>query len=469
MIKFGTSGFRAIIGDGFTKENVQKIAYSLAKMIKKNKSEKPVVVGFDRRFMSDQAAVWFTEVLAANKIHTQLYTKPVPSPTVMFTVMNDNLDYGVIITASHNPHQYNGIKIVIKGGADANNEVVAEIEKVANAVKRVKTMNIEDAKQAGIVTDIDNMKDYFKNLSKFVSKNIKNNKLKVLFNAMHGACSDYAKDFGKMYKIAKFDVINSSDDPYFEHKLPAPEDYNLDDFKKAVVKGKYHIGVAVDGDGDRLGVVDENGTYHDNNILMAIAYYYLIKYRGMKGDVVKNNPTSIIMDKLAETFGFKCHEVPVGFKYTSVKMKETDALLGGESSGGMSMRNYIPSKDSFFSISLILDAMVNIGKPFSEIIAEVKEACGYISTYVTDGIHVKNKKKLQKVIKSNKMPNFSYKAKSKPLSDGIKYTFEDGSWCILRFSGTEDLLRYYMEFPTEIECERNTKAIMNFIAKYGSK
>ena len=163
MIKFGTSGFRSIIGDGFTKENVQKIAYSLAKMIKKNKSEKPVVVGYDRRFMSDQAAIWFVETLAANKVKSQLYTKSVPSPTVMYTVMQDNLDYGVIITASHNPHPYNGIKIVIKGGADANNEVVAEIEKVANAAKRIKTMNIEDARQLGLVSDIDNIKDYFKN------------------------------------------------------------------------------------------------------------------------------------------------------------------------------------------------------------------------------------------------------------------------------------------------------------------
>jgi phosphomannomutase len=199
---------------------------------------------------------------------------------------------------------------------------------------------------------------------------------------------------------------------------------------------------------------------------MSIAYYYLIKYRGMKGDVVKNLSTSIELDKLAEMFGFKCHEIPVGFKYTSAKMKETDALLGGESSGGMTMRDYIPSKDSFFSIALILDAMVNIKKPLSEIVKLVKEECGYISTYMNGNIKIKNRKAMQKALLKSS-PAFSYKPVSKTTYDGTKYVFEDGSWVLLRFSGTENALRYHLEFSTEIECERNQKAVLSFIDKYG--
>lgn len=466
MIKFGTSGFRAQIADGFTKENVQKIAQALAKIIKTEKSKNPVVIGYDRRFLSDTASVWFTEVLAGNKIKVKLYTKSVPSPTVMFAVKDEGLDYGVIITASHNPHNDNGLKITVKGGADASAEQAEMIAKIANSNQKIKTLDIDTAREQGLVEDYDNMKEYLKNLNKFVSKDIKNSKIKVLFNAMHGACSEYAPQLAKMYKIAKFDVINDSVDPYFEHKLPAPEEENLEDFKKQVVKGKYSIGLAVDGDGDRLAVVDEQGNFHNNNMLMAVSYYCLIKYRNFKGDIVRTNSSSHIMDLLAEKFGYKCHETPVGFKYVSKAMRENNALFGGEVSGGMTMRNYIPSKDSFFSISMILDAMAITKKSLSELIKEVKEESGYISTYVMDSLKFKDRKKLMKAI--NKVaPNFSYKPVSIDRTDGVKYTFEDGSWVLLRFSGTENVVRYYMEFSTEIECERNQKSVIAYFEKYG--
>ena len=466
MIKFGTSGFRAIISEDFTKENIQKIAQSLAKIIKSKKGKKTVIVGYDRRFMSQESATWFAEVLAGNGIITKLYSKAVPSPTVMYGVMAEDLDYGVIITASHNPYYYNGIKICTKGGADASNEVVSEIEKLANSNLKIKALDISEARDKKLIEDYDNIKDYFKHINKFVSKNLKENKLKVLFNAMHGACAEYAEMLAKMFKISKFTLINETEDPYFERKLPCPEEDKLDDFKKQVVRGRYTIGVATDGDGDRLGVVDENGEFHDNNELMALAYYFLVKYRGMKGDAVKNNSTSSLINKVAEHFGFKCHETAVGFKYISAKMKEVDALLGGESSGGMTVRNYIPSKDSFFSISIILDALATIKKPLGQIIKDIKEECGYISTCVSGAVKVKNRKKMQKAI-SKKTPSFSYKPVEKNTIDGTKFIFEDGSWALLRFSGTENVLRYYMEFSTEIECERNLKAITNFIAHYG--
>ena len=467
MIKFGTSGFRAAIGEGFTKENIQKIAQALAKIIQTDKSKKPVVVGYDRRFMSDKAAEWVTEVLAGNKITTRLFPTNTPSPMVFYAVMKDELNYGVVITASHNPYDYNGVKIVTKGGHDSDLEFVSRLEKIANSSPKIKTLNIEDAKQKGLVVDFDNIKDYFRNITKFISKTSKeNNKLKVLFNPMHGACSEYAQYIEKMFKPKMFTIVNDNEDPYFEHSLPAPEENRLEEFRKQVVRGRYSVGFAVDGDGDRLAVIDEQGNFHNNNDLMAIAYYYLIKYRNFKGDVVKNCATSNILNQLAETFGFKCHETPVGFKYTSAKMKETDAILGGEMSGGMTMKNYIPSKDSFFSVALILDAMSTIKKPFSEIYNEVKEACGYISTYINGDVKVPNKKKMQKALRKT-TPAFSYKPKSKSNKDGVKYVFEDGSWVLMRFSGTENALRYYMEFSTEIECERNLKAVTNFIEKYG--
>ena len=204
MIKFGTSGFRAIIAEDFNKENVQKITQALCKIIKKQKSKKPVVVGYDRRFMSDKVGIWITEVIAGNKIITKLYNKPVPSPTVMFAVRDEDLDYGFIVTASHNPYEYNGVKITVKGGADSSIELTTEIEKIANSNPKIKTMDIDNARKAGLVVEYDNMKEYLKNLSKFVSKEIKNNKLKVIFNAMHGVTAEYAPLFAKTFKINKF-------------------------------------------------------------------------------------------------------------------------------------------------------------------------------------------------------------------------------------------------------------------------
>ncbi len=465
MIHFGTSGFRAIIGDEFTKENVQKIAYALAKIMKQDKNNKPIVIGYDKRFMGRQFAIWFAEVMANQKIPSYVYTTTISSPAVMYAAMVEDFAYGVIITASHNPYQYSGIKICVHGGQDAQPELTEKLEKIANSAKNVKALNYEQAQKEKLIVDYDNNKEYLKGIQKFISKDIKNNKLKVIFNAMHGTTAEHIGELAKAYKLQQFTLLNSDTDPYFGYSLPCPNEETLTDFKSMVVKGHYSIGVASDGDGDRLGVITEKGDYLDYNIVMAIIYYYLIKYRKLKGDVVKNVATSNILDMLAEKFGYKCHTVPVGFKYTSSKMKETNAIFGGEQSGGLTMKGYIPSKDGLFAMSLLLDAMATIKKPLTKIVEEVKDFAGYISSYRSVDLKVKNKAKLIKTL--NKItPQFSYKPEHIDKMEGWKYIFEDGSWILIRFSGTEDLLKVYMEFPTEIECERNMKYIHSFLNKY---
>ena len=468
MIKFGTGGFRAIIGEDFTKENIQKTAQALSEIIKKSKEIKPVVVGFDRRFMSEQAAAWFAEVLAGNKIKTCLFTHPIPTPAVMLGTMDMDNDFGVMITASHNPYMYNGIKLFTKGGKDADITFTSRLEKLIARIARVKTTPIADAKAQGLVEDYDNIKRYVKNIQRFVSKEIKDNKLKVLFNPMHGVTNECGEMLLKAFKIKKFDMINDNEDPYFEHKLPAPNDETLADFKRQVVKGKYSIGVACDGDGDRLGIIDELGQYHTANTIMAVIYYYLIKYRGLNGDIVKNLSTSIILDKLAEKFGFTCHEVPVGFKWTSAKMAETDALLGGESSGGLTMRDYIPGKDSWFAISLVLDAMANIKKPLSEIVREVQEFAGYDYHCMETAVKVKNMAKVKALFAKRKV-DFTYAPVAFSSSDGYKFVFEDGSWVLVRASGTEPILRLAMEFPAEEDCLRNMEILKETILRVDDK
>ena len=462
MIKFGTSGFRAIIGEDFTKENVQKVAQALAKKIKQEKSTNPVVIGYDRRFMSVNYAKWMAEVLAGNNIVCKLYDRAIPTPTVMYTVMSEGYDYGIMITASHNPYVYNGVKICIKGGKDAQVELTSELEKHVNSSIRIKTLDFDKAIKSKLIVEFDNLNTYIKAIEKNVSNNLKSNKIKVLFNAMYGVTSESAELFAKKLKLENFDIINSEEDPYFNHILPCPNEENLEEFKKLVTKGKYNVGLACDADGDRIGIIDEKGEYHGCNTIMAVVYYYLIKYRNMSGDIVKSCATSTILDNLANKFGYKCHETPVGFKWISKKMEESNALLGGESSGGYTIRNYTPTKDSMLAVALILDAIVTINKPLSKIVKEVKDYAEYISTFVEGNMKIADRKKFMKII-NKQSPTFSYKPVKIVSDDGKKYIFEDGSWVLIRFSGTENLIRYYVEFPTEIECERNIKAIKKFI------
>ena len=195
--------------------------------------------------------------------------------------------------------------------------------------------------------------------------------------------------------------------------------------------------------------------------------YYLNKYRNITGDIVRTYSTSTILDNLAEKFGCKCYETPIGIKWVTAKMKETNAILGGESSGGLTMRDYTPSKDSMFSIALFLDAITTIKKPISKIVEEVKSYADYISTYIEGNLTVTNKKKFIKLLEK-KSPNFSYKPSNIIRDDGVKYLFEGGNWILIRFSGTENLLRYYIEFQTEIECERNIKAITTFVNNFNN-
>ncbi len=468
MISFGTSGFRATVGEDFTKDSVQRIAQALSKIIKKSKVNKPVVIGYDRRFMSDYYARWMAEVFAGNKIVSKLYNRPVPTPTVMTAVKEENLDYGITITASHNPYNYNGIKIAVAGGKDADTDVTSQVNKIANGHIKIKSIPYDLAITNGLIVEYDNMKEYIKGICKYLSKNVKENNIKLLFNAMHGVTVEPIKLLAKKLNLKKFDIMKEDQDVYFEHSVTAPEESNVEDLKKEVVKGRYSIGIACDGDGDRIAVVDEQGTYYTCNTIIAVIYYYLVKYRGMEGDIVKNLSTSTLLDKLANALGYKCHETPVGFKWVSSKMNEVDALIGGESSGGLTARGYTQTKDSMFATALILDAMATIGKPLSAIVEEVKTTAEYISTYWEGSFHVKSKKKIAKAL--NKVtPNFPYKPTQIIKVDGTKYVFEDGSFVLIRFSGTEDLLRYTIEFQTEIECERVLKSINAYIETYDAK
>lgn len=469
MIKFGTGGFRGVIGTDFTKENVQRVVQGLCLIAKRNHSSKPVIVGYDYRFCSDFAAIWAAETLAGNGISCWLYRKAMPTPAIMSVVQSHDLDYGIMITASHNPYYYNGVKLFTAGGLDADAEFTGQVERECAAVESIQTMPKEKAAGKGLIKEVDFQREYFDRIGAFVSPEIKDNHAKILYNDLWGVGATCLKPLAQEYKIEQFDVINDEHDAFFGGMLPNPTKEMMLGMRDRVVEGGYDFAMATDSDSDRLGILDERGEYVNSNDILACLYYYLVKYRGMQGDVVKNCATSILLDQLAQRLGFSCHEVDVGFKNISSKMVETDSLIGGESSGGLTVRGYVMGKDSVFSASLFMEMLIRMKKPVSEIVREVHEFASYGYSIIEETISLRD---LENVRSSLEMidPDFSEKpVKKKQFHSNFKYYFHDDCWVLIRLSGTEPVVRVFAEMRSEEESEAQISAVKKFFDRIGAE
>ena len=467
MIKFGTGGWRAFIGEDFTKENVQILSQGIANLIKVEKTGKHCfVIGFDRRFLSDKAAKWVSEILAGNDIKVYFIDKEAPTPLVMFTVKNLKTEYGGAITASHNPADYNGIKIFTKGGSDATQETTDLIEQFIENIKiqDVKQMTFEKGIEVGLIEVIDPINDYIDTiLSMIDTEAIKNRRLKVILDPMFGVSKTCLQTI-LLTARCELEVINDRHDALFGGRLPSPTTHTLHHLKDMVVEKNFDIGIGTDGDADRLGIIDEKGDFiHPNNIL-ALLYYYLLKYKNWKGGVVRNIATTHLLDNIAVGFGEECYEVPVGFKHISSKMEEKDALIGGESSGGLTIRGHIKGKDGVFAASLLIELLSVTGKSLSELLEEVNKQFGYF--FMVEGdfkFSLENKDKLiKKLFEDKEIPDLGYTIDKVSYIDGVKLYFENGGWVIARFSGTEPLLRIF----AEMENERAAQDIMSRIKEF---
>lgn len=466
-IEFGTGGWRAIIGESFTKENVMRVASGFLELMKKeNKINKPVIIGYDRRFLSKNAAKWFAEVLAADGIEVLFLKRSAPTPYVMYTVLKDGLYYGVEITASHNPSDYNGIKIIIEEGRDADVDTTNQLEKFIENISDIKNIDFDEAVEKGIIQYKENPFNEFIDdiLAKLNVEALRKRGLRVLFDPMHGS-GTYPLLVILFTARLTVDTQNSNKDAYFGGKMPAPTPETLGTLRENVVNGKYDLGIALDGDGDRLGIIDEKGNYINANQILCMLYYYLLKYKGWKGAVVRNLATTHMLDKIAESFGEKCYEVPVGFKYISSKIDEVDAVLGGESSGGLTVRGHIHGKDSVYAASLFLEMISAIEKTPSEIIEELESKYGkFVMAEDNLKFDYKYKDTISKIIFEDKaLPNFSNKIKKVNYEDGCKVYFEDDSFVICRFSGTEPLLRIFAESAIQEKALNYIKEFKEFL------
>ena len=456
MINFGTGGWRAIIGDEFTKANIQVLVQGLCdKIHKENKQEKPVIIGYDRRFLSEEGAKWSAEVFCGNSIKVHFIYKNSPTPLIMFQVKKETAYYGIAVTASHNPALYNGIKLFTEGGRDAAMEITDEIEGYIKKVKEIKSMPFDKAVNEHMIEIIDPFNDYIDSIMVFLDKSaIINARLKVLLDPMHGVSKTSLQTILLTLRC-DVDVINDRHDTLFGGKLPSPSAATLGKLSAMVVEDNYDIGLGTDGDADRLGVIDDKGRFIHPNEIMMLLYYYLVKYKGWKGDVVRNIATTHVLDDMAADFGFMCHEVPVGFKHISSKLDQTDAVLGGESSGGLTVRGHISGKDGIFAASLLVEMMAVTKKKLSVILKEIYDKYGYRimieNSYTFD--HDK-KPKLSKMLYEDKLiPEFGLPIEKLSYEDGLKVYFNNGGWLVARFSGTEPLLRVFAEMPDEKQAQ----------------
>lgn len=467
MIKFGTGGWRAVIGDDFTKENIKKVASGIYELMKlENKTDKPVMIGYDRRFLSESAAKWVAEVLAANGITVWFMNRSAPTPLVMFTVKHEKLHYGIEITASHNPASYNGIKLIVEEGRDAPIECTDTLERLISDINEVYSFDFDSAVKEGSIVFLKTpFNDFIDSiLSRLDVNAIRERGLRVLFNPMHGSGT-----FPLMTILytsrCTVDLMNSNKDAYFGGGMPAPGKNQLGDLTERVVSEKYDLGIAIDGDGDRLGIIDSNGAYISANQILVMLYYYLHEYREWKGPVVRNLATTHMLDKVAESFGEICYEVPVGFKYISSKLDEVDAVLGGESSGGLTVRGHIFGKDSVYAAALFVEMVCATGKTPSELWSEMEKKYGKFEL-VEDNLTFAPELKAsinELLMVKKELPSFDKKLTRVNYEDGCKMYFEDDSFVICRFSGTEPLLRIFAESKTEEEAAQLIKCVKDFI------
>ena len=458
MIKFGTGGWRAVIADEFTKANIRHVVAGLCRLMElEGLAGSTICVGYDRRFLSKESAHWASEVLAGYGFRPLVVSRSSPTPLSMFTVKQMELPYGMAITASHNPAIYNGIKVFTAGGRDADQTVTGKIEEQIAQINpdSIKSVDYDEALASGIIQEVYPFNDYIDSILQVVDvKKIKRSRLRIAIDPMYGVSQSSLRTILLTCRC-DVDVIHEQHDTLFGGKMPAPSADALKLLSNYVVDNRCNLGIATDGDADRLGVIDENGNYLHPNTLLVLLYYYLKKYRGWTGPCVRNNSTTHLLDRVAKDLGEECYEVPVGFKHISAKMAETDAIIGGESSGGMAVRGHIAGKDGIYAAALLVEMLAVTGKSVAQLYREITNQYGMLY-YEDDAFTMTQARKteLQELLFVQKqLPDFGERPAKVNREDGCKVYFADGSWIICRFSGTEPLLRMAAEGNTRSQAQ----------------
>ncbi len=443
MIKFGTDGWRAVIAEDFTFDNLKIVSQAMADFLKgaKRKQKKKVVIGFDRRFLSEEFAKKTGVVLAANNIKVTLSDRAVPTPLVSFHCLHKKYDLGIMITASHNPAEFNGLKIKTSSGGSADKLLTDKVERLLGRSKP-KEIDFQEAKRKNKIKIEDLTEDYLRFLKKFINiKKIKKLKIKVLIDLMYGSGDNFVEKILGKSQI-DIDYINDQYNPSFGGIHPEPTQENIKTFLNKMRRQNYDIGLVLDGDGDRLAVSDNKGNYINAQVILPLLLIHMAKNRKAKKGIGKTVVGSNVIDKVALSLGFFCYETPVGFKYLSRLFKEKLISIGGEEAGGIGFGGYIPERDGSVSFLLLLEMMAEEKKDFNQLLDQFYKKYGKYY-YARISVPVK---KLKKGIKSLNIPARIAGKKVERVNrlDGIKIIAKE-CWLMFRESGTEPIVRLYAE------------------------
>jgi alpha-D-glucose phosphate-specific phosphoglucomutase len=459
-IKFGTDGWRAIIGEDYTFDNVRACAASAAMYLKKRGlADRGMVVGYDARYASESFAAAVAEVIAAQGIRVALTSMHCPTPVVSFSIIDRGAGGGIVITASHNPWQWNGFKYKPEYGGSASPEVVAQLEELLPDLvgRQIPTVDLEEAKRSGMVEMFDPRAPYLAKLGQLIDlPMLKGAGLNVCYDAMYGTGAGYftALLSGGTTKLTE---LHGFRNPIFPGMhAPEPIARNLDDMAETMRGGAFDLGIATDGDADRVATTDESGVFINQLQVFGLLAYYLLEYRGERGAIVKSVTTTAMVQRLGEIYGVPVHETKVGFKFLGPKMMETDALVGGEESGGYGFRGHVPERDGVLAGLYMLDFVARSGKRPSELLAELYAKVGEhhydrIDITLRDDQRNAILKRAQEA-RPDVVAGISVTAID--TTDGFRFTLGDKGWLLFRFSGTEPLLRIYTEVVGEVSLVR---------------
>lgn len=455
MIGFGTDGWRAVIADTFTFANLRLIAQAVSDAVKVQHegSDPPsVVVGYDTRFLSDRFAAEVARVLAGNGIIAWLTRTDAPTPAISYNVKRMGADAGIVITASHNPPRYNGFKLKAPYGGSATAEQCALVEeellRMERSARGPNMIDYEQGLKQELIRRFDPSWDYYQHLSNLIDVDrISERELNIVADAMWGAGRGAFPTVLQRSRC-KVSEIRAVLNPGFGGIHPEPILRYLNDLVAAVQRVQADVGLATDGDADRIGAIDAQGNFVDPHHIFALALRHLVEKKGQRGAVVKTVSTTFMINNLCEKYDLPLHETPVGFNHIGDLMMTEDVLIGGEESGGISIRGHIPEGDGILMGLLLLEIMAEAGAPLHEIIADLQANFGPAHYGRIDSRLTKQLPKRDVVQRlSNNAPNslIGETVERVDTTDGVKYYLADHSWLLIRPSGTEPVLRVYAE------------------------
>lgn len=459
QIKFGTDGWRAVIGQDYTFANVERVAQAYADFLLPQSSGGTVIVGYDRRFESEHFASRVADILAGNNFNVALFDQAMPTPVVSWAVKDQKALGGVVITASHNSAEFNGFKIKAPWGGSASPETTSAVEKLvgANAPKRKSlTDNAKESLQASVAR-------YRRQVSSYIDiDRIKRDAATVIVDPIHGVGGRWVESFLKDGSI-NVETIRAERDPLFGGVNPEPIDQNLGELKARVCETKAMIGLATDGDADRVGAVNELGNTMTMHEAVPLVLLHLARNRRMTGGVVRSFSQSVLTKRIAEAHGLKVHDTPIGFKYIAELMLREDILIGAEESGGIGVKGHIPERDGILNSLLLLEAVVFAGQSPSEMVRAMHREFGeFYFGRVDLKVDIERGKNFVAQLAAKPPAKFlDYEVAGVETLDGTKLLFHDESWLLFRQSGTEPVLRVY--------CEATSVAMMNAVLDEGAR